>query len=256
MNLKSLTVVALAIVAHAAHADTLLSADFESPAYSVGTIYNQQGWTNDTVDDGYTTVTNNRSFAGSNSLLLTSDDVDYSAAWKTFSYRASTSPASAKTLVMETQIWVDGSDETFAGLDVYSSTGSFGAGAYITGAGDLLVAGRDGASTSYELYTLTGAPVATLNGWNRLSVTLDFSGASTVYTVGLNGTSVDLADYDLHTAFTAATTIIEADAYIQNDGAAGTAYFDNMRVESVPEPASMAALGLGAAALLRRRKKA
>jgi hypothetical protein len=39
-------------------------------------------------------------------------------------------------------------------------------------------------------------------------------------------------------------------------GAFGTGIGDNFRVEAVPEPMSLAALGLGAAALLRRRRRA
>jgi len=39
------------------------------------------------------------------------------------------------------------------------------------------------------------------------------------------------------------------------DGVAGNAYFDNIQIESVPEPTTLAALGLGGLALLRRRRK-
>jgi hypothetical protein len=39
-----------------------------------------------------------------------------------------------------------------------------------------------------------------------------------------------------------------------NSASAETVYVDNIRVNAVPEPASMAALGMGALALLRRRR--
>jgi hypothetical protein len=41
--------------------------------------------------------------------------------------------------------------------------------------------------------------------------------------------------------------------FVGSGGVAGDAYFDNVKLEAVPEPASMAALALGALGFLRRR---
>ena len=49
---------------------------------------------------------------------------------------------------------------------------------------------------------------------------------------------------------------IKLEDFVGSDDVVGNAYFDNVSVQAVPEPASMAALGLGALGLLRRRRKA
>lgn len=45
-----------------------------------------------------------------------------------------------------------------------------------------------------------------------------------------------------------------AEQFKYDHGTPGTVFFDNIKVNAVPEPCSMIALGLGAAALLRRKR--
>lgn len=47
---------------------------------------------------------------------------------------------------------------------------------------------------------------------------------------------------------------VKFEDYINSGGTAGDAFFDDVTVEAVPEPASLAALAIGALALLRRRR--
>lgn len=49
---------------------------------------------------------------------------------------------------------------------------------------------------------------------------------------------------------------VKLEDFAGSDPVAGNAYFDNISVQAVPEPTTMAALGLGALAMLRRRKRA
>ncbi len=49
---------------------------------------------------------------------------------------------------------------------------------------------------------------------------------------------------------------VKLEDFAGSDPVAGNAYFDNVTVQSVPEPTTMAALCLGALAMLRRRKRA
>lgn len=67
-----------------------------------------------------------------------------------------------------------------------------------------------------------------------------FSGSGNILSTSVTGSRVD---------FTAVVAVA--------NGAGGPmgAYYDNFKVEAVPEPATLTVLGLGAAALLRRRKK-
>ncbi|RYG33416.1 PEP-CTERM sorting domain-containing protein [bacterium] len=65
---------------------------------------------------------------------------------------------------------------------------------------------------------------------------------------------IDLTPYMDGTVKTLTFTTI--DGARTNSTSGSNAFVDNVSIQAVPEPATMAALGLGAAALLRRRRRA
>lgn len=100
-------------------------------------------------------------------------------------------------------------------------------------------------SGTTALFALSAPPAAT---WTNVSISL--TGAAWSLSSGLGGAPI--ADSLLQSVLSNLDGIyIEADWLTQPTETTG---LDNVRLSSVPEPASMVALGLGLAALLRRRK--
>lgn len=122
-------------------------------------------------------------------------------------------------------------------------------------------------NTSGVLSSFVFTNTVTRNSWNSLQITQVMNSAtSSTFSFAVNGLAVtsgtSTVSYTLNNA--AGVTATDADVQMTNFTVAGAPavtlsddyYVDNYRVEAVPEPATMTALGLGAAALLRRRKKA
>ena len=104
--------------------------------------------------------------------------------------------------------------------------------------------GDDG---EYKLFTTTGG----LNTFKNLAISLNTT--TNVATFLLNGTSLGTSTYSASDAVIGDVDL--SAAAIGFDMGA----FDNLKVDAVaavPEPSALAALGLGALALLRRRKRA
>jgi hypothetical protein len=128
-----------------------------------------------------------------------------------------------------------------------TGVGFFGTGmAFRASTNTLFATGFDG--SLYTINTTTGA--ATIVGSTGLSFTnawqgLAFDGSGTLF---LNAADNDNL-YTINTT-TGAATLVGANGPTNGNGIDGLAF------APVPEPASMAALGLGALALLRKRRKA
>lgn len=125
----------------------------------------------------------------------------------------------------------------FALFQVQAATAAAGASYRLLAAGD----------TTYTTGSLTLPIGTTVN----LAIQLDTVANTASYY--LNNTLITSRPYTLSDAVIGDLDLV-ASATGYDDGV-----FDNYRVETVtavPEPATMAALGLGAAALLRRRRKA
>jgi len=91
-----------------------------------------------------------------------------------------------------------------------------------------------------------------------LDVSIIANGANVTATVSGLGTSTGAATVTATRARTGAIThvVMSSDWLVVSANSTGTAYFDDMSIAAVPEPATMLALGAGVAALLRRRRKA
>lgn len=92
----------------------------------------------------------------------------------------------------------------------------------------------------------------TAGAFYRFVADLDYTTKKMKLTI--NGTDI-AGGFAIPFADLNASDLGDADLYVSSTtGATDIGAFDNYKVEAVPEPASMAALGLGVAALIRRRK--
>ncbi len=95
---------------------------------------------------------------------------------------------------------------------------------------------------------ISNAPVV---GWHTYQVVLD--GATATFTLDLNGDGYINATAVLAADFNVSYPIDTVRLGLGLSSAGGGANFDNVKLEVIPEPASLALLGLGGLAMLRRR---
>lgn len=145
----------------------------------------------------------------------------------------------------------------------YSEIRSYAGDAYNTGALEQLyaiginngvtMAGETHSSSKYQgrvafgtgtgWFTLTGGPNRSI-GWHEFKIVLEGANAS-YYVDGILSRTVTRG------------VLGTIDSVILGSGLSSTnqpAFYDDFKVEVVPEPATLAALGIGAAALIRRRR--
>lgn len=109
-----------------------------------------------------------------------------------------------------------------------------------------------GAIAVYRGNTVITAGTGTFTaGTHVLSGTLTLAGGMMSYTSFLDSNPINSGSF----AFTDARGINAVEIYQNTATGNGNGKFDNIVVTLVPEPASMTVIGLGLAALLRRRRK-
>lgn len=98
--------------------------------------------------------------------------------------------------------------------------------------------------------------VAPFGQWNRYLLEIDYGADE--YSVFFNGARLATTDFvdDGIVGFTDAPLAALAAEGGSISTATGTAYFDNYSIEIVPEPSTLAVVGLGSLVLLRRRRVA
>lgn len=266
----------LAILAFAAvsQAQVNYSSGFEPSTYAPGLLGGQDGWVAGSggTSLGAPGVVGSPSpvFAGSQSVQLQGTTTG-ATFWSTgHAFAAGAPSTNTNLLTASAQIWVD---TLAAGVDRYFGIGFGTAGTATSGfigvgLGGSGLRGNGGSYASYN-GTATGTLQARtvndfLGRWVGVSFTADRSlttnnvvfqftnlgtsggSATETFTKSVNFGTTNLTTVQLFADWDATSTN------------AGSAFFDNVSfgANPVPEPATMAALGIGAVALLRRRKKA
>ena len=163
--------------------------------------------------------------------------VDVSSAW-------AARPSGQNVAVGSTMMYLPGTatQSVQYGLQMYDNVGGYVAGMMFDVANNLVI-GDDGINVQ-----VLGAGIAR-DRWVQMEMVADYDVDTITFRVdGVNiggfayGSALpDLGDFDLVN-------------FAVNSTAVNTAYFDDFGVKAVPEPASMAALGAGALALIRRRR--
>lgn len=235
----------LVVGAAAAQAQVLAVENFDT--LSIGAIGGQSSsganWS--AFSDPFL-VSNNRSFSGPNSALKAHGSQTFTNewAWPDIVPEYDSLTTSNKIVKASVMIYFEtGAGLGSFGLDAFQSNPTFGrvAAVRINQDGSMSLSGQTATTT-------TAAGLATLNRWNKVELTMNF--ATGTASASLNGSNIGLTG-----SFTR-TALADVDLFSSRAvGATHLGWFDDYRVEAVPEPASMTALGLGVLALLRRRTK-
>jgi hypothetical protein len=223
----------LALVA-SSHAQVLYATSFEAPTFTTGDIFGQDGWT-DTASSTVAVVSARDARTGTQSVFIDSaPETSPYFGWKPINH----SPGSN---IVSTSIWMKPSDDSRGNSDFgflsYDIAGSLIGGIIFAGPTVTVV---DTLSTS----TSTNG-VVNLGQWNELRN--DYNFATKLMTSYLNGAALATVSFT-------ETNFGDADIYMNPTGFS-TVYADDLRIEVVPEPATMAALALGVTGLVRRRRK-
>ncbi|HZH98429.1 MAG TPA: PEP-CTERM sorting domain-containing protein [Fimbriimonadaceae bacterium] len=235
---------------------------------SIGNLAGQDGWITGSGTSNVPAVTNNAWLSSPNSVMLTrpaSGGSSFNSVSRAFAPGAAN--AANRMLIASADIFV----QSIAGTDRYFGIG-FGTSALATG-GYMGIAlggnGLRGGGGSYASYNdlagglLQSRALGDFSGrWVRVSVAADrmLTTNNVVFTFSGLGTSGGNATETFTKSVNFGTTNISHIQLFSDWGSsstvAGTAFVDNVSFQAVPEPATMAVMGLGVAALLRRRKRA
>lgn len=219
-----------------ANAQVFFNENFEG--FTAGNLNGQNGWQT-LAATGYNVVAGG-GYGGSKGVSYFTAAAASNYAWPDIIPAYNSATSSNKTVRAMMDIFVGSTPAVL---------GRGGFRAYTAGGGTLVAGGyfrSDGNLYNGGGTVLLGTNAAWMNTWVKLEVRMNFGSAN--YQVFVNGTQVGA-----NQAMTA-TTLEDADLFNSNSANAATISYDNYKVEAVPEPASVAALGLGVVALMRRRR--
>jgi hypothetical protein len=236
------TLILLAGLATASQAVVLYSTDFES--FSLGGLASQGGF--DSTSDPNYQVVNTQAFSGSKSVSANTGSFASGGrwAWPNLSpnYNGVTAPALQK--ILTAQVYLKYTPDTVLtryGFDVYTAAVARIAIGRVFSNGAVSISNGTTTQTS-------AAGFVAANTWVQLRLRLDYN--TNLITARING-----VDTGLSVALTNFTAVNDVDLYTSKDtGSASQGFFDDYRVDAVPEPASLAVIGLGLAAVARRRR--
>jgi hypothetical protein len=257
----SLAASALAVVAMAPAQGTLYFTSFEPPTYTAGMHpAGVDGWA---AGSGGTTApiqvsTNIAHGAGNQSLAFdnTTGVSFYSVRRDLAGYNA----AQGYPLEVSVQLWMDPQVTQanriyglYFGSAVTSTLGGTIQGLTIDGAGNIRGGTTWGATYTNSGLFATADPGTFLGRW--LTLTLGYNPNTGEKTGRISGLGGATPSYSMSWFGGAAPMNVQLGTdYFATTDRAGIGYFDDLKIVAVPEPGTMAALGLGALALIRRRR--
>lgn len=205
------------------------------------------------------TISNSDPFEGPNSVRVDSDgEITSSLEARASNTYPTFDPLSPTYLLTGALNVASGGSNVGYGVGLMSDR--FLGGLYVLSTGEVSVLG--GPSGGHMALSAPGVPlVVGLDTWHSLLVRLDFSDEQTATaSFFIDGTAISFdgispASY-VRNAIRQPRTLYMESASADGTGAAlGQAQFDSLRLQAVPEPSSLAAVGLGFVALLRRRRR-
>jgi hypothetical protein len=267
IHMRKFALIGLAMLATSAFSQVNYSSNFDPAAYAPGLLQGQDGWAAGSGSSNLPTVTNNVSFSSPQSVMLIGNPGTGSTFMSTGrAFAAGTPSVNTMILTASAQIRVDsvGADRYFGIAFGTGNTATSGRlGVFIGGNG---LRGGGGSYAAFNGLTTGQLQARTqadyLGRWIGVSliadrsstvnnVTFQFTGLGTS---GGNATETFVRSVNFAGINLAAVQVVSD--WSNSSASNGLAFIDNAQfgANPVPEPGTMIALGLGAAALLRRRR--
>jgi hypothetical protein len=245
---------AVCTLAASASAQVLFQTSFESPEHGAGTsVAGVNGWNNGINGGATHEIRTGVAHGGSQSLTFdntTTFDNWYSVRRALPTYTASP----ANPLSIRVRLWLSAATQAnrvyglYSGGTPTSHMGGTIAGITIGGDGNV----RTGSNwiATYRDIDWTAAPGTYLERW--LTLGLDYNG--TQFTTWIEGFADGSRYSQTFNRMAPLSMNLGSDMVEGTTAASGQAFFDDLVVESVPEPITLSLLAVGLAALTRRRR--
>lgn len=258
MNYTKIALMAsLVVLAAGANAVVLYSTGFEAPTFTAGSSsVGLDGWVTGSGSGSSQTVSTDYASGGTQSLKY--DNSGTLNSFYSVRHLLVANPDPTKPYELMANIRVGGTNGADRITELMFSTGTLG-GCYLG-----ISIGGDGKIRAGKTWSAiySGTAIATAGAgtyadrWLTAKLEIIAStGVGNVRIEGFSDASVYTASFTTVTSPLATHYVNLGSDYNTTTARAGISYFDNVQLASVPEPATLAVLGLGAAALIRRRRK-
>jgi hypothetical protein len=255
---RYLLIGALLTVAAAGNAQVLYSTSFEAPTYVAGSpIGGVDGWANGSGTGGSQSVSDVGGATGSQSLYWNNGTGSTGFYSVRRAMPSLSGPQTGYNVSMKLAVQSDTTAGRYYGLYLVSTaTSTLGGTTFgITISGDGTVRAGKTWGDTYGTSGIIGQAAAGTFADRWLTVTLDVDKVTNNGVARISGFGAGQSDIFANFTGIGATLGLNIGTDYGPSGATGRAYMDDLSINAVPEPATMAALGLGLAAFARRRRR-